>query len=51
MKEIQGRNYEEMIERTREFLKLLYNEYVMLRENLNQSELQDFDDIWLGKKI
>ncbi len=32
------------------FLKLLYNEYVMLRENLNQSELQDFDSIWLGKK-
>ena len=51
MKEIQGRNYEEMIERTRDFLKLLYNGYVMLRENLNQSELQDFDDIWLGKKI
>lgn len=50
MKEIQGRNYEEMIERTRDFLKLLYNEYVMLRESLNQSELQDFDDIWLGKK-
>ena len=50
MKEIQGRNYEEMIERTRDFLKLLYNEYVMLRERLNQSELQDFDNIWLGKK-
>ncbi|MCF2673437.1 AAA family ATPase [Fusobacterium varium] len=50
MKEIQGKNYEEIIERTRAFFKLLYNEYVMLRENLNQSELQDFDEIWLGKK-
>lgn len=50
MKEIQGKNYEEIIARTRAFFKLLYNEYVMLRENLNQSELQDFDEIWLGKK-
>ena len=28
----------------------LYNEFQFLRENLNQSELADFDDIWLKRE-
>ena len=30
-------------------IKLLYNEFYLIRDNLNQSDLADFDDIWLKK--
>ena len=30
-------------------IKLLYNEFYLIRDNLNQSDLADFDAIWLKK--
>lgn len=48
-KDIKEKTEERMRENLENLLKDLYNDYQYVRKNLNESELIDFDDIWLKK--
>ena len=42
-------NWESGFNTIKNEIKLLYNEFYLIRDNLNQSDLADFDAIWLKK--
>ena len=42
-------NWESGFNMIKNEIKLLYNEFYLIRDNLNQSDLADFDAIWLKK--
>lgn len=46
-KDIKERTAQEMKGNLENLLKDLYNDYQYIRKNLNESELIDFDNIWL----
>lgn len=48
-KDIKEKTEDKMRENLENLLKDLYNDYQYVRKNLNESELIDFDDIWLKK--
>ena len=43
-------NWEDGFEIIKNEIKLLYNQFYLIREKLNQSDLEDFDAIWLKKE-
>ncbi|MGL6099325.1 MAG: AAA family ATPase [Fusobacteriaceae bacterium] len=49
MKDITGITYEEMFTRFKEVMRTLFDEYEALRDKLNESDLMQFDKIWLVK--
>ena len=50
MKEIKGTTWEEMQRSIRKVFSNLYNEYKYLRENLDERNLEIFDEIWFKER-
>ena len=48
-KNYDAENWESGFNTIKNEIKLLYNEFYLIRDNLNQSDLADFDAIWLKK--
>ena len=48
-KNYDAENWESGFNMIKNEIKLLYNEFYLIRDNLNQSDLADFDAIWLKK--
>ena len=48
-KNYDSENWESEFNMIKNEIKLLYNEFYLIRDNLNQSDLADFDAIWLKK--
>ena len=48
-KNYDSENWESGFNTIKNEIKLLYNEFYLIRDNLNQSDLADFDAIWLKK--
>ena len=48
-KNYDAENWESGFNTIKNEIKLLYNEFYLIRDNLNQSDLVDFDAIWLKK--
>ena len=48
-KNYDAENWESGFNTIKNEIKLLYNEFYLIRDNLNQSDLADFDAIWLRK--
>ena len=48
-KNYDAENWESEFNMIKNEIKLLYNEFYLIRDNLNQSDLADFDAIWLKK--
>ena len=49
LKDIKEETFEKTIIRTGYLLKSLYNQFEFIRESLNENELTEFDNIWLGR--
>ncbi len=49
MKDIKEETFEKAVTGTKNILKNLYNQFEFIRESLNENELIEFDNIWLGK--
>ena len=49
IKNYDAENWESGFNTIKNEIKLLYNEFYLIRDNLNQSDLADFDAIWLKK--
>lgn len=49
MKDIKKRSFTETVTEVKTLLSSLYNEFEFIRENLNESELLEFNNIWLSK--
>ena len=50
LKEIKGKTWEEMLEQIKNYTSSMYNNFEYIREVLNESELKNFDTIWLKKE-
>ena len=49
MKDIKEMSFDKAITEVKNLLKKIYNQFEFIREKLNEGELIEFDNIWLGK--
>ena len=49
MKDIKEMSFDKVITEVKNLLKKIYNQFEFIREKLNEGELIEFDNIWLGK--
>ena len=49
MKDIKEMSFDRAITEVKNLLKKVYNQFEFIREKLNEGELIEFDNIWLGK--
>ena len=50
LKDLKKNTWEECFFEIKELLRNLYNDFYFIRESLNESDLKEFDKIWLKKK-
>lgn len=48
-KDLKEESFEKTIVETKNLLRVLYNQFEFIRKNLNESEIIEFDDIWLKR--